>query len=90
MIDQTRHALDFLPYMDGGLFSCEVKLVKPEPEIFSALLDRYPVIRPEESVFFDDSPINIKAADALGFHGIVFQDQAQAEEELEKIILEHN
>ena len=85
-INQTRDALDFLPLMDGGLFSYEVKQVKPEPEIFASLLARYPDIRPEESVFFDDVPCNVEAARRLGFHGIVFRDPAQAMAELERLL----
>ena len=79
---QTRKALDFLPLMDGGLFSYEVKQVKPEPEIFASLLARYPDVRPEESVFFDDSAANIEAAKRAGFHGIVFRELTQAMAEL--------
>ncbi len=84
--NQTREALDFLPLMDGGLFSYEVKQVKPEPEIFASLLARYPDIRPEESVFFDDSAVNVEAARRLGFHGIVFRDRAQAMADLDRYL----
>lgn len=86
MIDRTRAALDFLPFTDGGLFSCEVKQIKPEPAIFYSLMERYPSILPEESVFFDDVEKNARAASALGFHGIVFRDREQAEAELEKLM----
>ncbi|MCC8067039.1 MAG: HAD family phosphatase, partial [Clostridiales bacterium] len=34
MLNLTQDALDFLPLMRGGLFSCEVGLRKPEPEIY--------------------------------------------------------
>lgn len=84
-LNQTREALDFLPLMDGGLFSYEVKQVKPEPEIFASLLARCPDIRPEESVFFDDNAENVEAARQLGFHGIVFRDRGQAMAELEAL-----
>ncbi len=86
MIRQTQEALDFLPFLHGGLFSCEVGQIKPEPEIFQSFLTRFPEIRPDESVFFDDSPANIQAACALGFHGIVFQDQKQAIKALEQAL----
>ena len=90
MLDQTREALDFLPLMDGGLFSYEVKQIKPEPEIFASLLARYPDIRPEESVFFDDVAANVEAARRLGFRGIVFQDPMQAMTELETIFTDYH
>ncbi len=85
-LGQTREALDFLPLMDGGLFSYEVKQVKPEPEIFASLLARYPDILPGESVFFDDSSVNIEAARRLGFHGIVFGELSQAMAELAPLL----
>lgn len=86
MLAQTRSALDFIPCTDGGLFSCEVKHVKPEPEIFYSLMKRYPAICPEESVFFDDVEKNTRAACALGFHGIVFRDREQAEAALKSLL----
>ncbi|MBQ9419508.1 MAG: hypothetical protein IJU31_03935, partial [Synergistaceae bacterium] len=29
--------LDFLPLLDGGVFSCDVKLIKPDPKIYECL-----------------------------------------------------
>ncbi len=64
--------LDFLPYMDGGVFSYEVKAVKPEPEIYRILCERYD-LRPEECLFTDDMPPNIEAARECGFHAVLFE-----------------
>jgi len=86
MIDRSGDALDFLPLMHGGLFSCEVGLIKPDPKIFQVFLARYPQIVPEESVFLDDSPWNVEASLTLGFHGIIFENQEQAVRELEALL----
>ena len=64
--------LNFIPYMDGGVFSFEVKAVKPEPEIYRCLCDKYG-LNPEECLFTDDVPANVKGAQACGFQGIVFE-----------------
>ena len=64
--------LNFIPYMDGGVFSFEVKAVKPEPEIYRCLCDKYG-LKPEECLFTDDVPANVKGAQACGFQGIVFE-----------------
>ena len=64
--------LDFIPYMDGGVFSFEVKAVKPEPEIYRCLCDKYG-LKPEECLFTDDVPANVKGAQVCGFQGIVFE-----------------
>lgn len=86
MINATRQALDFLPYMDGGLFSCDAKLIKPEPDIYRTLLQKYPSIVPEESVFLDDVQANVDEAKKQGFYGIVFLDNVQATAELEELL----
>ncbi len=64
--------LDFIPCMDGGVFSFEVKAVKPEPEIYRCLCEKYG-LNPEECLFTDDVPANVKGAQACGFQGIVFE-----------------
>lgn len=74
-------ALDFLPYTDGGILSYREKLVKPDPEIYRRLLSRYS-LEAQESVFLDDTAMNVEAAERLGIHGICFRTKEQAEEEL--------
>ena len=64
--------LDFIPCMDGGVFSFEVKAVKPEPEIYRCLCEKFG-LKPEECLFTDDVPANVKGAQACGFQGIVFE-----------------
>ena len=77
-------ALDFLPFMDGGILSYREQLIKPDAEIYRLLLSRYSM-KPEESVFLDDTLSNVEAARALGIHGICFRTKEQAEEELNKL-----
>ena len=70
--------------MDGVVFSCEVKEIKPEPEIYKLLLSRYG-LKAEESVFLDDREENCEAARKLGIKAIQFHDLKQAAKELEKL-----
>lgn len=74
-------ALDFMPYMDGGILSYQEKIIKPDPEIYRLLLSRYS-LKAEESVFLDDTAANVEAARAVGLYGIRFETKEQAEEEL--------
>lgn len=74
-------ALDFLPYMDGGILSYKEKVIKPQPEIYQRLIDRYGLI-PEECVFLDDTLPNVVAAREMGMHAIHFKDREQALDEL--------
>ena len=69
--------LSFLPFVDGGVISYEVKIVKPEPGIYEALLEKYN-LKAEECVFLDDRADNVEAAKLLGFHGIVVESYEQA------------
>lgn len=73
---------------DGEVVSCEVRAVKPEPEIYRILLDRYG-LEPAETLFIDDRPENIAAAGRLGIGGMVFDhgNPAASCAELRQILL---
>ena len=77
-------AMDFLQYVDGGILSFQDKLIKPMPEIYHLILDRYH-LTPGECVFMDDTQPNVDAARAIGIHAFRFENQAQAREELKKL-----
>lgn len=76
--------LEFIPYTDGGILSYKEHLIKPDPAIYQLLLERYG-LKAEECVFLDDTARNIEGARNVGMQGIVFQNKAQAEEELRKM-----
>lgn len=67
----NRH--EFFKYFDGGVVSFKEKLLKPENDIYNKLIERYK-INPKESVFIDDTEINIEGAKKLGFNTIHFKD----------------
>ena len=76
---------DFLPLMDGGVFSCDVKLIKPDRRIYETITKKYNLI-PSECVFIDDLEKNVKAAKDFGFEAIQFVTLKQAQEDLNKIL----
>ena len=82
--EQGKEKMDFLEEMDGYLLSYRYHVLKPAPEYYQLLLDIYH-IQPEEAVFLDDVEKNVRAAEALGIHGIVFQSRDQAKRELAKL-----
>lgn len=53
-------------YFDGMTTSFEAKCAKPDPAIFDYAC-RTMGIRPEDTVFYDDSSVNTAAAEKLGF-----------------------
>ena len=72
----------FLQDFDGGIFSGDELLIKPEPAIYQRLQKRY-ALEPAKTVFLDDLLPNIQAAQAEGWHGIHFHTAQQAAQELQ-------
>ncbi len=64
-------ASPFLRQLEGIVTSGEAKASKPNPKIYQLLLDRYH-LNPSESLFIDDSEINVKGATDLGIQGYHF------------------
>ena len=62
-------------FFDGTLISANVKLVKPQPEIYKLLCENFSLV-PEECVFIDDSTPNVEGAFFSGMSAIVFHDDA--------------
>jgi putative hydrolase of the HAD superfamily len=69
----------------GIVISGEIKMAKPEREIFEYLLRRY-ALSPAETVFVDDHAPNIQAAQALGLHTVWFRDAGQCALELARLL----
>lgn len=82
---QSAHALDFIPHMDGGVFSYIVRSIKPDKGIYEELFSQYG-LNPDECIFIDDKKANIEAGEALGMRGIVFENYQQAAAELDRML----
>lgn len=76
---ERRHG--FLRWFDGGIFSGDVRLIKPEPAIYALLESRY-LLEPARLVFIDDLPANVAVAQSRGWRGIHFQSAAQVAAQL--------
>ena len=86
------HVHDFMKtdwIVDGAfdhiIASCDVKLIKPDPAIYTLTLARIGYLA-EETVFIDDREINVKAAEKLGINGIVYQSRSQTINDLDAIL----
>ncbi len=80
-----RERYAFWPTFRGIVISGQIKMMKPEREIFEYLLDRFD-LAPAESVFIDDHQPNIDAAQEIGLHTILFRNARQCELELEPLL----
>ena len=67
--------------LERVLVSGEVGIAKPDPEIFTLLATRFD-LDPQRTVFTDDSSINVEAARAAGYVGLLFDDADGVRREL--------
>lgn len=58
-------------------------MAKPEEGIYKRLIEEYS-IKPEESIFIDDSMANTEAAKKLNFNAILFDSSTDLSEEFKK------
>lgn len=75
----------FADMVDFIIYSHEVGLAKPDPRIYALTSQRLGV-QPHEIVFLDDAERNVAAAEASGFHTILYQNTAQAIAEIERCL----
>lgn len=63
--------------INGTLISADIKLLKPDPQIYRTFLKKFD-LKPEECVFIDDTPINVEGALYENMAGIVFNMDVDA------------
>ena len=85
VINSNHEAFAFTEHMDGGIWSCDVHMIKPDPGIYKSLFDKYGIV-PEECLFIDDVPANIAMAKKFGMKGIVFEDYGHFMADLDKAL----
>lgn len=69
-----REIFDFLKYTDGKVVSGQIKMIKPDPNIYKYILDKY-CLNPEECIFIDDRADNVMAANEMGINAIQFTNK---------------
>jgi putative hydrolase of the HAD superfamily len=67
-----RAKLDWLDEFDVQVYSCEIGLVKPQPEIYRHCCDRLGSL-PTETLFLDDKKVNVEGARRVGLTSWVFE-----------------
>ena len=63
--------------LSGILVSAEERMLKPDPQIFHRLCEKFN-LKPEECAFIDDSAANVRGAESTGMTGYCFNDGDQA------------
>ncbi len=90
--NNPRHLCDRMPALfpdlvarfDPIIFSCDLRLIKPNPAAFEAALEVLDA-RPQDVVFIDDSAANIAAASALGMTGLLHESPQETEAALREL-----
>jgi 2-haloacid dehalogenase len=72
---------EFLRSLAGTVVSAQEGVIKPDPEIFRRLFERFALV-PEETVFVDDAERNIATARALGMETALFTSPERLRAEL--------
>ena len=80
-LDQT---YTFWQVFTGVVISCRVQLLKPEPAIYIYLLEQY-VLEASQTIFIDDTAVNLQSAAQLGWRTILFKHPSQCERQLQAL-----
>jgi putative hydrolase of the HAD superfamily len=84
MVARVRRQFSWIRHLDFAVFSHEVRLAKPEAEIYEYCLKELGTAAPE-TLFIDDREVNVRAARSLGIKAIRFESVPQFRVELEKV-----
>lgn len=74
----------FLKEVDGYIVSSLEKRIKPNPDIYELLCERYHLL-PEECLFVDDRLENVEAAIGCGMQAVVFENYEAFRRDLLKV-----
>jgi FMN phosphatase YigB (HAD superfamily) len=90
LYNMTRHfmANDYkfhegFKYFDGIVYSAPIKMLKPNPEIYEFILNKYS-LNPKECLFVDDLKENLAGAARFGIKTFLFNDNL---DELKQYVL---
>jgi 2-haloacid dehalogenase len=77
----AQRRFEFLQWFRTIFLSAEVRLVKPDPQIFKYFCEKF-ALSPEQIIYIDDLQHNVEAANRIGMHAIRFTDPVSLRQEL--------
>lgn len=83
-VERLDERFGFISWFDGGIFSHEVGVRKPNPKIYEYALQKGEA-KPEETIFIDDKPKMLEPAIEMGMIGLVFESSKKLEMELKRL-----
>ena len=85
---QVRHKFEVFDLLDGMLVSGEEHMLKPAPEFFQLLIDRFG-LDPAGSLFIDDNQPNVDGALKFGLKAIRFENAETLRKQLNTLLYEN-
>jgi putative hydrolase of the HAD superfamily len=83
--EKEQAAYGFEDLVDDIVYSHEAGMSKPDPRIYAIACTRLGV-RPDETVFVDNTDYCVAGAREAGMHAVHFQHNAQAIEDIERLL----
>ncbi|MFP6806365.1 MAG: HAD family phosphatase [Pseudomonadales bacterium] len=80
-IDHLEATYSIWDLFDGAVFSCRIKKIKPDAEIYEHLLETFDLVA-TDTVFIDDMAVNLEAASQFGIKTIQFESPFQCRQAL--------
>jgi len=77
--------LPFMKHFDGFFKSVELKMIKPNPEVYLHVLKEMGC-KPNEAIFVDDRPENVEGAAKVGIKSFVYRDLATLKKDLSTVL----
>ena len=81
--DGNGHSL--MHCLDAAYESYKCGAMKPDPRFFNAVIEGEHLV-PSETLFLDDGPRNIEAAEALGIHGLLVNNGEDWTRRIEEVL----
>ncbi len=81
VLEQMQREFNWLSRFDVLIWSYQVRIAKPDPAIYRYALEKLGT-QPEETLFIDDRPVNVEAANKIRMKGLVFTTVEKLREDL--------
>jgi putative hydrolase of the HAD superfamily len=81
VLASVEREFDWIHRFDVLVWSYQVHMVKPNPDIYRYTLEKLET-EPEEALFLDDKPVNVEASRAMGMKALEFSTVERLREDL--------
>jgi putative hydrolase of the HAD superfamily len=78
--------LGFTKYFEGIYAAGTIRAAKPDPQFFERIYQDMPHLHRSEILFWDDSLVNVAAAEAFGFQAELYSDFAGFKERMKHYV----